>query len=732
MSTKQEVNISENFLFEALPGPAAIVDCDGEIISTNKKWHSAKYKFQWLGEKPGADNYFTHCEQAIQSGNDYALKIVFGLRSVLDGEKESFQITVPCIAQNIKCWYKVTINSDGGNEGVALMMFEDVSKQMQSVQALRESEEIYSQHFKNSMAGIILGTPEGKIIEANPAACKILGYTRSELINGSRAMIVDASNPLNKNLYEVREKKSIYEGEKEYIHKNGSRITVEVSSLLYRNENGELRTINTFRDKSREKETLRELQNERRFTKAAINGIPNAFFVLDEKLKLLQWNDSFLEEMGYNEKTVLEDNVLEIITKKDRERVLRVVKDVFENGTGHTIAEIQTQGRGLRHYHFYANSFSSNGKKYLVGTGSDITDIIATEREKDRNYELISQLFESSPIGMLMISPENRVMKVNDSFSRVFGYEKIDIIGENVDKLIVPEADQDENEAFNREVFAGHILKKEAIRLTKDGRELNIVVNTVPIIESGKIVAAYGIYVDMTEQKQLEARIQQSLHEKEILLQEVHHRVKNNLAIIAGLLDLQILEEQDCMIENKLNEVRSRIFSIAKIHEGLYEKEDVVEIRFDEYLQNVAEALPQSNFSEQKDVEIEMDTEAVKLNLNQAVPCGLAINELMNIILAGEKLDGKLKIALKEEDKLVTIGISGSGIDVHRIEKEMSEGSFHTMLVDIFLSQIHGTLINGTLINRENGAYTLGFKFKKMNVRGSSSSVLNSRELISN
>jgi PAS domain S-box-containing protein len=722
-----DLQLSESLIFNALPGPAAILDNEGAIRHANTKWYSSSKDCKWLGRGNSEINYFTQCEDEIKAGNDYALKIVFGLRSVLDGEKNVFQITVPSDNGREICWYKLTITPVGDDGEHALLLFEDATKNMLSVQALRESEEIYSQHFRNSLAGIILGTPDGNIIDANPAACKILGYKREELINGNRALIVDASNPVNKKSYEVRESKSIYEGEKEYIHRDGTRLTVEVSSLLYRNKAGELRTINTFRDKSREKATLQDLQNERRFTKAAINGIPNAFFVLDEKLRLINWNDSFLEEMGYDESSISKGSVLEIISKNDRERVMRAIKDVFENGTGHTLAEVETLNRGRRHYHFYANRFISNGNKFIVGTGTDITDIIATEKEKDRNYELLSQLFESSPLAKVMISRENRVMKVNDSFSRLFGYEKIEIIGENVDELIVRDEDREENDAFTEEVFEGQILKKEVIRRTKDGRELNIIINTVPILENGKVIAAYGIYVDLTEQKQMESRIQKSLNEKEVLLQEVHHRVKNNLAIIAGLLDLQILEEEDTQIESKLNEVRSRIFSIAKIHEGLYDKEDVVQIGFDDYLHNIIEALPQSNFSEQKDVDIELDAQPVKLNLNQAVPCGLAVNELMNIIFSGEAVTGKLKITLKENNDMVSIGISGKDVTVGRIDKEIKEETFHSKLVEIFLSQIHGEMIK-----EENGVYKLGFTFRKMNVRGSSSSILNKRELVNN
>lgn len=724
---KENATLDEMPMFNALPGAAAVVNQDGEIIATNSKWSADGDAFYWYGEKLNGSSYFSHCEKVVKEGNDYALKIIFGLRSVLDREKPNFEITMPVRDESGRLWLKVSITPYDDKIKGALMLFENVSKNMTAFQALRESEEIYGQHFKHSLAGIILAAPNGRIIDVNPAACNILGYTRKELLEGGRSLIADENSDQNREIYRTREEKSIYEGDKEYIHKNRSKVSVEISSVLYRNENGDLRIINTFRDKTNEKQTLQNLEEERRFTKTAINSIPGIFFVLNEKLKLIRWNSTFAETLGSENVDLNGKSVLHYFPEKDQARLTDAVKDAFENGTAHIITELITKNNSARHYHLIANSFTSNGTDFLVGTGTDITDLIESEKEKDKNYELISQLFESSPLGMVMLNRENKVMKVNDSFTDLFGYSKLETIGENVSELITPEGDSAEYDQICERVLSGESIKEEAIKCSKDGNPLNIILNTVPIWQDNEVVGAYVIYIDLTEQKQLESRIQQSLNEKEVLLQEVHHRVKNNLAVIAGLLDLQIMEEDDAVIEGKLNEVRSRIFAIAKIHETLYEKEDVVKIRLDHYLHTVMDALPQKGVSQLENVEINLDTSPVTLNLNQAVPCGLAINELMNIIFSGDHSNARLKVGLRELDDEVEFSIESDLLNLDKLDLEKNSKSFHIMLIEIFLSQIHGTL------EVKNGISKRVFmRFKKLNIRGSSSSILNEKELIGN
>ncbi|PWN05676.1 PAS domain-containing sensor histidine kinase [Rhodohalobacter mucosus] len=717
-------SVSDVQLINAMPGAAAVLDSHGHVVLSNKKWNDHSGSAYWFGETVGGGNYFEKCRQRIEDGNDYALKVLFGLRSVIDGEKDHFELSIPAGDYMDSIWYKLFITSTG-NAGQALIFFEDISKSMESLRNFRESSEVYSQQFNNSLAGIILGTPEGRIIDVNPAACKMLGYSREELLDGGRSLIVDVNSPLNKEMYKEREEKSSYEGEKEYIHKNGSIVTVEVCSLLFRNKNGDLRTMNTFRDKSMEKESIQNLKDERRFTKAAINSIPNAFFVIDDDYRLVQWNNPFFDELGYDNDCLEGISVFEIIPRHERNRVSAVLAEAFETGTGHVITEVISKKADGQHYHFFGNTFESKGKKYLVGTGTDITDLIETEKEKDKNYELLSQLFETSPLGMVMLKPDMRVAKVNESFANLFGYSKLEIIGENLDELIVHKEEREANRVFNTAVFAGTVMKKEAIRYTKEKKALNTIINTVPIYEAGSVVGAFGIYVDVTEQKELESRIQKSLKEKDILLQEVHHRVKNNLAIISGLLDLQIMEEENSQMQYKLNEVRSRIFSIAKIHESLYEKEDVVQIRFDEYLESVLSALPQKSIQNGTEVTFKTDIGPVMLNLNQAVPFGMAVNELMNVIFMDRSGIDKISVALREEKGKVHLSIKGKGIQTEELRPEDTDDTFHKTLIRIFLSQINGIMD----VSAEDET-RISVSFSKMNVRGSSSSVLSANELI--
>lgn len=707
-------------LFNALPTAAAIIAEGGDIIATNSKWDSESKGIQWFGIEKTGDNYFDHCEKAVKNGDDHALKLIFGLRDVIDRAKNQFELTAPYNKKSNELnWFKVLITPY--DQDCVLVQFEDITKSMKSMQSLRESTEIYSQHFKNSLAGIILGTPEGDIIDINPAACNILGYDKEELMKGGRTLITDDNSPINKKANTIREKKSIYEGEKEYTHKSGEIIIVEVSSVLYKNEHNQLRIINTFRDKSKEKATLRELQIERRFTESVINSIPNVFFVIDKDLELVRWNNTF-EEMFNPEDLISGKQVLEYIVEGDRARLNSIVSDVFTSGTGHAVVEVMTK-KGNRHFHVLLSKFANTGDDFLVGTATDITDIIEIEKERDKNYELISQLFESSPLGMIMMNKDHKITKVNDSFTTLFGYNKLELIGENLINMVVPEEEMECFNSFCKEVFEGRGGNREVVRETKSGEKRNIIINAIPIWQDDEVVAAYSIYVDLTEQKRLEARLQDSLDEKEVLLQEVHHRVKNNLAVIAGLLDLQIMEEDTPLIEGKLNEVRSRIFTIAKIHETIYQKEEVVHLRFDDYLNSVMIALPQVQGGD-ADISVKTDFDEVTLNLNQAVPCGLAINEIMNIIFTDNDNLMDLAVSLKYESDLVQLVFESENFDLDSIDPVDSELGFRNKLIEIFLSQI-----NGSLSTSKEGINKVILTFKKADTRGSSSSVLNTKEL---
>ncbi|MGM0744348.1 MAG: PAS domain-containing sensor histidine kinase [Bacteroidota bacterium] len=720
----------KNAVFNALPGAAAIVAEDGSILSTNSSWVHGKEAFHKLGMAQPDSNYFDHCQKAVEEGDDYALKIIFGMREVLDGVKSNYELTMPCPDNEQfpkKSWCKLTISLLDSEENCVLVFFEDVSKNMRVVRALRETQERYIQQFKNSLSGIIISSPEGDIYDANPAACKILGYSKRELIEGGREIVMDLDHPVNQKAYNIRDEKSFYEGEKNYKHKDGEELVVESSSVLYKNENGELRSLNTFRDISKQKETLINLKHEKKFTEAVINSIPGTFYVLNKEMDILRYNEAVTDDLGYTPEEIESNNALHYFPEDEHEKIINSLEDAFEDGSTHIVSKVISKNDGIRVYHLLANRFRTEKGEYLVGTGTDVTDLVDIEKEKDKNYDMLSQLFESSPLPMAMFSPDNKIVKINNSFTELYGYTKLEAVGKDVHRLLMDGEALGDAQEISEQVFSGQSYTDEVERFTETGEKLTVLMSAIPIIHEKEVVAAYVIYVDLSAQKKLENDLQKSLGEKEILLQEVHHRVKNNLAVMAGLIDLQIMEEGDLNVENKLNDIRSRIFSIAKIHENLYSNESMVSIQFDDYLRTIMEALPQKGLTESDELNITVDAMPIILNLNQAVPLGLAVNELMNIVFSTHPNGRNLKVLLQKDQNNLVLVFEGNAISTELFERNGEVESFPSLLVSIFLSQIHGKM---NVSN--NGVSRLVIEFEQMDVKGSSSSLTEEQSSIFN
>ncbi len=707
----------------ALPGSAAIIDADGEIIASNENWNRGKKCSNWLGIEKTSTNYFEHCKKAIEHGNDYALKLLFGLREVLEGEGNSLEMTM---AQNgdSKTWCKVSVSKIESSEQIALIIFDDVTANMRAIHLLRESEERYSQQFQYSVSGIILGSPSGEIYDANPAACKILGYSKEELIEGGRELIVDETSPAHIEMLRVREDESVFEGEKEYIHKDGHTVPVEITSVIFIDENEGLKVINTFRDITLEKQVEHFLEEERRFTKTVLDSIPGIFFVLDSKGKLIRWNESIEKELGYNEDELRTMSILEIFKENEREKAEEMFNNAYEHGNNGFVTQILSKHNGDRSFHMYINRFLSEDEEYLVATGVDITEFLASELERERNFALMTQLFENSPLAMVMIDLQSRVQKVNNGFSALFGYEPVEVIGKNVNELITSESTINEAEEVSRSAISGQAHQQETLRLTKHQNAVPVLVSTVPIWSHGEVIAAYGIYVDLTEQKKLERDLQNSLNDKNLLLQELHHRVKNNLAIIAGLLELQVIYESNKDVKNKLEEAHSRIFSIAKIHETLYQQKDVVQIEFNEYLDSIIGSMSYVAGEKKFSITREENTEPFMLNLNQAVPLGLVINELIQMKSTDSSAHShSVNINLTCAGNDVQLEIDGFEKHIEELESTDESYTFHKLLIDTFIKQI-----DAEVSYSRNGTNSVIIRFKRTEDLRGSSSALTSRD----
>jgi PAS domain S-box-containing protein len=344
----------------------------------------------------------------------------------------------------------------------------------------------------------------------------------------------------------------------------------------------------------------------------------------------------------------------------------------------------------------------------LSGIHQDITDRKEAQNELKRRKEMFESLFFDSPEAIAMIDCEGRIQKINKSYEELFGYSEEELLGKDLLKHQLPEERYDEKDEIYRNVFSNEGTSKyyEDQRITKNGELKNVLVGALPVLIDGEPIAAFGIYTDITKLRKAEGNLKHSLKEKEILLSEIHHRVKNNLAIISGLLELKAMDYNSNGQEevlDVLNESMLRIKSIAMIHEQLYESEDFANLEFEGYIKDLVDLIFRTLNIEEKKIELDIDCENLEININQAIPVALVINELVsNSFEHGfSGLEGgKLTVEMKHKDQEVNMLVSDNGVGLPDNFDVADSSTLGLTMVRQLIKQLNGELE----VTNNNGA----------------------------
>jgi len=233
----------------------------------------------------------------------------------------------------------------------------------------------------------------------------------------------------------------------------------------------------------------------------------------------------------------------------------------------------------------------------------------------------------------------------------------------------------------------------------------------IPLLVDGNYHYHLWQYDDITERRLYEERIHTSLKEKEVLLKEIHHRVKNNLQVISSLLYLQGSQIRDYQTAQVFKDSQSRVKAMALVHERLYRSSDLARIDFAGYVQDVTHHLLRSYESSQRNIRLKIEVDPVSLNIDTAIPCALIVNELVSNSLKyafPNALDGEIRIRLTQrDDENLNLVISDNGIGFpHDFSMERTD-SLGLQLVHNLTSQL-----NGTVRCRNNDGAEIDIRFK--------------------
>jgi PAS domain S-box-containing protein len=293
------------------------------------------------------------------------------------------------------------------------------------------------------------------------------------------------------------------------------------------------------------------------------------------------------------------------------------------------------------------------------------------EQALEKSEERFRRVVEAAPSAMVMINQAGRIEMVNAQAERVFGYSRTELLGQTVE-MLVPDRFRGRHPAL-RGAFFGEPRSRpmgagrDLFGLRKDGGEFPVEIGLNPIeTEEGAMVLS--AIVDISERKHREDSLQAALKEKNLLLSEIHHRVKNNLQVIQSLLALQAEKVADPDAARLLVESQNRIKTMSLIHQMLYESKDFGRVDFGGFLASLAPNLMSSYGAPPDRVALLIDVATIALPIDVAIPCGLIVNELVsNALKHAFPADrrGRIKIDLTQtgaDDVLLSVSDDGVGI----------------------------------------------------------------------
>jgi PAS domain S-box-containing protein len=560
---------------------------------------------------------------------------------------------------------------------------------------LKESEKSYRELVDNSLVGIYKTNLQGDLLFVNDAMAKIFYYDNiDELKENNIIKLYKNSEDRLQFINKLKKDGHVTDYELETRGKNGQCINMLVSASLKDDI-----LSGMFMDISQLKRAEKNLlEGEKRF-RTLINSSTDLINILDKNGYIIFDSPSCTKILGYPDGSLIGKSPLEFIHPDDLERVKNDLAEVYENRNTGIPTEFRIRKADGEYLH--VESISQNmihvpNIEGIVVTTHPIQqrkEMEDTLRESEEKYRT---LFETDPDYTLLIGTDGIIQDVNKATSDITGLSREELIGKHFIELelAIPEDIPVYVENITQILKGEQIKTFESQFMDKNGKIRWGFITLTPIIKDKSISSIMAIISDFTDRKVAENQLKTIIKEKEVLLREIHHRVKNNMQIISSLLNLQTQHVEGKETINVLKESQGRVKSLAMIHEKLYQSPTFTDINFKEYIRKLVSDIFYSYGITTGTIESVLNIEDININIDTAIPLGLIINELItnSVKYAFPKCKGKITLKLKSSQEQMELTITDDGIGIPKdIDIENTE-TLGLQLVKNLINQLDGTL----------------------------------------
>lgn len=331
----------------------------------------------------------------------------------------------------------------------------------------------------------------------------------------------------------------------------------------------------------------------------------------------------------------------------------------------------------------------------LITGASAVARDITEEKRLRVERTFLAAIIDGSDDAILSKDLRGIILSWNRGAEKMYGYLPDEIIGRPVSILTPPGKANEIPEILQRIQCGEQIEPYETKRLRRDGTEIDVSLAISPIRDiHGRIVAASSIARDISQKKQAESIIRAQLKEKDVLIQEVFHRVKNNLQLVSSLLQLRSrhIKDQDGLAA--FQDSIARIQAMALVHEKIYQSDNVAKIEFGDYLRSLIEPLIASYTKDHK-IAFSVSGDQCYFELNMAVPLGMIMNELITNSLKyafPSMKQGRIAVRIKKDGNVVTVSVSDNGIGLPAGVDFSTSGTFGFRIVRLLGEQLKASI----------------------------------------
>ncbi|HIJ54377.1 MAG TPA: PAS domain S-box protein [Planctomycetes bacterium] len=447
-------------------------------------------------------------------------------------------------------------------------------------------------------------------------------------------------------------------------------------------------------ERKRVEEALRE--SEERYH-AIFEQAADAVVIFDAETKeMVEFNNKAHENLGYSREEFKKLSLFDIEAAESAEEITRHTEKIIREGADTFEAKQKTKHGEIRDVLVSAKVIHIHGKALIQGIWRDITERKKVEEALRESEGFCSSLLDNSPNPILVINPDTSVRYVNPALVKLTGFSSSEIIGT---KAPYPWWTEETLHSTGRDLKKA--MGKGAVRLEelfkkKNGERFQVEITSGPIIKNGKFMYYLANWIDITERKKAEEQLKTSLKEKEVLISEIHHRVKNNLQVMSSLFKLQSEYIRDKRMLEMLKQSQNRIRAMALIHEKLYQSENVARIDFADYVRSLTGYLFRLYEVSSDAIALKINTGEVSLGIDAAVPCGLIVSELVSNSLkhafpAGK--EGQIRIEFhSDKDNHFTLIVSDNGVGLPKAMDLPNTKSLGLQLVNMLTGQLGGAI----------------------------------------